>query len=511
MAMSQRHLSEGKLLVQRYLIKEVVGVGGMGTVYRAQDTVSKNQNVAVKILSRSLNNMKMIKQFQREATFSALLSERSNHIVKVTDYGVDEQKVPFYVMEFLEGENLDDLIEVHDLSLNQFFDFVNQICRAMETAHNGIFFEGEIYPLIHRDLKPSNIFIIEDDTGKQIVKILDFGIAKLVKEDSNDTQNFMGTPKYCSPEQLQGKQLDNRSDIYSLGMIMYLMLCKKYPWDLEIDSVGLWYKAHTELPPNPFPPELNISPDLENLVLKCLEKSPDNRPQNVGEIIQKLEHIARKLNINNQQKKENKSNLIDINSDSLEPNQENISPKEKFLLTNEWPDNKPKQKIVFPRIVFYENTILPTICTMLENEDIKKRKDNIRYSKFLFQSYPYPMILWITLLYSPKHEPRWLPCYLDLKTKVGQQLVTALSESKEYFVLFYSLEKPHQCIDLQTFKVMLKQRTNLKQWMSVSNMISIKHEDEALFSRRKLKQDLETLKPQILKELEKSNTLEVYE
>lgn len=509
--MNHRDLLEGKLLVQRYLLKEVVGEGGMGTVYRAQDTVSKNQNVAVKILSRSLNDMKMIKQFQREATFSALLSERSDNIVRVTDYGVDEQKVPFYVMEFLEGENLDDMIDVHEISLFQFFDFVCQICRAMETAHNGIFFEGEIYPLIHRDLKPSNVFIIEDKTGKQIVKVLDFGIAKLVKDDPNETENFMGTPKYCSPEQLQGKDLDNRSDIYSLGMIMYLMLCKKYPWDLEIESVGLWYKAHTETPPKPFPPELNISSDLEKLVLKCLEKSPDNRPQNVGEIIQKLENIARKLKINNQPRSDSQSYLINIGNNNLTENSNTLSPKEKFLLTNEWPNNKPKQKIVFPRIVFYENTSLPTICTMLESEDIKKRKNNIRYSQFLFQSYPHPMILWITLLYSSKYEPRWLPCYLDLKTKIGQQLASALSESKEYFVLFYSLEKPHQCLDLQPFKVMLKQRTSLKQWMSVSSMISVKHDDEALFSRRKLKQNLDTLKPKILLELEKTNTLEVYE
>lgn len=508
--MNQRDLSEGKLLVQRYLLREVVGVGGMGTVYRAQDIASKNHNVAVKILSRSLDNMKMIKQFQREATFSALLSERSQNIVKVTDYGVDEQKVPFYVMEFLEGENLDDMIEVHDISLPQFFDFICQICRAMETAHNGIFFEGEIYPVIHRDLKPSNVFIIEDDTGKQIIKVLDFGIAKLVKDDPIDTENFMGTPKYCSPEQLQGKDLDNRSDIYSLGMIMYLMLCKKLPWNLEVESVGLWYKAHTELSPKPFPPELNISSDLEKLVLQCLEKSPSNRPQNVGEIIQRLESIAKKLKIVKKTISEGQNHLLNINNNFVESD-ENTNPKEDFLLSHPWPKNKPKQKIVFPRVVFYQNSSLPTICTMLETEDIRKRKNNIRYSQFLFQSYPHPMILWITLLYSPKHEPRWFPCYLDLKAKIGQQLVSTLSESKEYFVLFYSLEKPHKCIDLQPFKIMLKQRTSLKQWMSVSNMISVKHDDEVLFSRRKLKQDLEALKPKIIINLEKTNTLEVYE
>lgn len=502
--MNQGNLHKEKLLVQRYLLKEIIGQGAMGIVYRAEDTIYKRQNVAVKILSRSLDDMKMIQRFQREATISALLSERSDNIVKVSDYGVDENKVPFYVMEYLNGENLTEIIDIHGISLTNFFDFSRQICRAMETAHNGIFFEGEISPVIHRDLKPSNVFVIEDTNGKQQIKVLDFGIAKLVKTQEGEQENFMGTPRYCSPEQLQGKDLDNRSDIYSLGMIMYLMLSKKYPWDLEIDSVGEWYKAHTELTPAQFPSELNITADLENLILKCLEKSPNNRPQSVGEIIQKLDVISRNIN--------GKNNSVTTNHT---PQTEQLLNKSKltlnqFLLESKWPKNKPIQKIVFPRIITYEKQTIPTVCTMLEEEDIKNRQNDIRYNQFLFQTYPHPMILWLTVLYNHQDGARWLPCYLDLKTNIGQQVVNTLSDSKEYYLLFFPIGKPQICQDFLSFKVMLKQRTNLKQWGSVSNMITVKHNEEAIVSRKKLKQDLEDLKPKIILEIEKSNTQELH-
>ncbi len=309
--MIQDDLSNEKLLVQRYRLKEVVGVGGMGTVYRAEDTVSKGQNVAVKILSRALGDMKLIEQFQREATVSALLSERSPNIVRVTDYGVNEEQAPFYVMEYLDGENLGSMIDVHDLSLEQFLDFTIQICQAMHIAHNGIFSAGEICPVVHRDLKPSNIFVVENQTGNQIIKVLDFGIAKLIKDDQGQTEHFTGTPKYCSPEQIKGERLDNRSDIYSLGMIMYLMLTKKLPWDLQMDSIATWYKAHTELPPNKFAPELNILPEVERLVLKCLSKSVHGRPQSVGEVKQKLEQISRQFKLRDRTKAKDKKTSVE--------------------------------------------------------------------------------------------------------------------------------------------------------------------------------------------------------
>ncbi len=502
--MNQSDLYNEKLLIQRYKLKEVIGQGAMGIVYLAEDTLSKNHNVAVKVLSRALDDVKMIKRFQREATISTLLSERSQNIIKVTDYGVDENNVPFYVMEYLNGENLGDMIDIHDLSLTDFLDYSCQICRAMEIAHNGIFFEGEISPVIHRDLKPSNIYVVEEEeTGKSTIKVLDFGIAKLIKNEEGETESFVGTPRYCSPEQLLEKKLDNRSDIYSLGMVMYLMLSKKYPWNLEIDTMADWYKAHTELTPAKFPPELNIPLELEKLVLRCLEKSPSNRPQSAGEILQKLGMIASKITSN-----DNDTSFVNVQVNKSENQYK--STLEKFLLASKWPGNKPIQKIVFPRILIYKKEILPTICTMLEEEDIKKRKNNIRYNQFFFQSYPHPMILWLTVLYSPEYGARWLPCYLDLKTNIGQQVVNALSDYKEYFILFFALEKPEKCIDFLSLKVMLKQRTNLKQWASVSNMISVKHNEEAVISRKKLKLDLEELKPKIILEIEKSHTQELH-
>ena len=152
-----------------------------------------------------------------------------------------------------------------------------QICLALETAHNGIIFHGKVCPVIHRDLKPTNIFVIDGDDGKEKVKILDFGIAKLAQEEEhNNQEEFVGTPRYASPEQLQGYDVDNRADIYSLGIIMYEMLTKKLPWQLEHNSVGEWYKAHVEIPPNDLPPELDIPSELRELIMQCLKKKfPD--------------------------------------------------------------------------------------------------------------------------------------------------------------------------------------------------------------------------------------------
>lgn len=510
--MGSRDLFNEDLLVQRYQLLEVVGVGAMGKVYRAEDITSKGQIVAVKILARALDDMKMIQRFQREATVSALLSERSPNIVKVTDYGVDEKKVPFYVMEFLDGENLADVIQVHDISLPNFFEYTRQICLAIETAHNGIFFQGEICPVIHRDLKPTNIFIIEDEQGNEQVKVLDFGIAKLAHTESQKTEHFMGTPRYCSPEQLQGLELDNRSDIYCLGMVMYEMLSKKCPWELNHGSVGEWYHAHTQTLPSTFDPDLNIPIEIEQLTMRCLSKSPNDRPQSAGEIAQKLEGIARnlKIKVNSPAPILTYSQIILNNEQTTNQEVKSWSELEKFYLQTKWPMNKPQQKIVFPRIVSYENKQLVSLWTMLEEEDIKNRTKNIRYNQFLFQSYPHPMILWITVLYSLENGPRWLPCYLDLKTKIGKQMTDILSQSKEYYLLFFPLNNPRKCQDLVSFKVMLKQRTNLKQWASLAKMLDLKDISQAGASKRKLKQDFEDMKAKITLELHKSHTQEVH-
>jgi serine/threonine-protein kinase len=503
--MNSSDLFTERVLVQRYQLLEIVGTGAMGKVYRAKDKTFRQGNVAVKILARALDDMKMIERFQQEATISALLSELCPHIVKVTDYGVDENKVPFYVMELLNGENLADLIEFHTISLSKFFRLTHQICLAMETAHNGIFFQGKICPIIHRDLKPTNIFVIENDLEEEEVKVLDFGIAKITEQDKDDTEAFVGTPRYASPEQLQGHELDNRADIYSFGVVMYEMLTKTLPWKTERNSVGEWYTAHVEIPPNEFPPELNIPEELSHLVMKCLSKSPAQRPQSVGEIRQTLDLLAR--NISKSDSLGNKSGSYDLSGDKLEQKKLDVKT---FLSKVHWPENRPQQKIVFPRILSYEEQKIVTIHTMLEKEEIDQRKDNIHYNQFVFQSYPHPMILWITLLYSFEYGPRWLPCYLDLQNKMGQQIASLLSESKKYYILLFSLDQSSQCQDLLSCKVMLKQRTNLKQWVSVGRTLNIQDSRQSTLSKKKLQQDFEEMKPKIILNLEKAQTMEVH-
>ncbi|MBE9222208.1 serine/threonine protein kinase [Cyanobacterium stanieri LEGE 03274] len=498
--MNSKESSAENLLVQRYQLLEIVGTGAMGKVYRAKDTVSRQNTVAVKILAKALDDMKMIDRFQQEATISALLSEMCPNIVRVSDYGIDQNKIPFYVMELLEGENLADFIEFHEISLETFFHLTRQICFALETAHNGIIFLGKVCPVIHRDLKPTNVFVVDGDDGREKIKVLDFGIAKLSQEDSQHREEeFAGTPRYASPEQLQGNDVDNRADIYSLGIIMYEMLAKKLPWELEHNSVGEWYKAHVEIPPNDLPSALDIPRELRELVMQCLKKIPRLRPQNVGEIRQRLELIARKnFNLGNF----SESNSSQTTYLFTNTNKDKKQNKDSFLLNTLWPKNKPQQKIVFPRVTKFNDEQILTLCTMLDGDDIEERMENVRYNRFIFQSYPHPMILWLSILYSPELGARWLPCYLDLKTNMGQQIADLLSDSKKYYLLFFPLNESNRCVNFLPFKIMLKQRTNIKQWVSVSKMLNIADKRQAMVSKKKLQSDLESMKGDILKELE---------
>ncbi len=511
--MVNSNLHQNNLLLQRYQLLEMVGEGAMGKVYRAEDTSGSGNIVAVKILTRALDEMRMIQRFQREATVSALLSERSPYIVQVMDYGVDNKKVPFYVMEFLSGESLADLIHVHTIPLEKFFAYARQICLAMETAHNGIYFQGEICPVIHRDLKPHNIFVLEDDEGRETIKVLDFGIAKIAHTEEENLDKFMGTPRYCSPEQLQGLPLDNRSDIYSLGMVLYEMLTKKYPWNLERESVTDWYNAHTKETPSGFPSELNIPQQLEELVMSCLAKIPHQRPQSAGEIVQKLDSISRQLNLKTDRytMPSDHSAVIINEPESGRDNQlKPHSQLEELYLQTQWPSNKPQQKIVFPRVTPFHDKSAVSLWSMLEPEDIERRKDNIIYNQFVFQSYPHPMILWITVLFAQEYGARWLPCYLDLKTNIGQKVTKILGESKDYHLVIFALNQPRQCQYVSPIKVALKQRTNLIQWLKVANMLDIKDKTQAIEAKKKLKEDFEDMKRKIILDIQKSNTMQIH-
>ncbi|MGB5772019.1 MAG: protein kinase, partial [Crocosphaera sp.] len=455
--------------------------------------------VAVKFLSQALLNSKMRERFEREATISALLGERSNHIVRVRDYGVDEKEIPFYVMEFLKGESLNEVIKFRPLSLSRFLKVTRQICFALECAHKGIMFEGEMCPIIHRDIKPSNVLVVNDPALGELVKILDFGIAKLIQSGEAQTQSFMGTLAYCSPEQIEGKELDSRSDIYSLGVMMYEMLTGEMPIFPENSSFGGWYEAHHYAKPKPIPAKLRLPSGLESLILQCMAKAPDDRPQTATEVLQKLEKLEP------QQPEFQQETLVPTPKKVVAQSiTRKTCPKgDDICLKMTWPDEKPQQKIVFPHVIRAPEGNFASLWVMLNEEDIANRLSSIRYNQFVFITSPHPMILWITVLYHREQGPRWLPCYLDLKTSSGQRFARLLGESGAYWILFFALEKGKPCQHVLTTNIAPNQCQNLQEWADQSQLL---RGGKPQITKRMLKQEFEKLKPTIVDKLKAAYT-----
>ncbi len=525
-----------RLLTGRYRLVDLVGQGAMGRVYRGEDTVLGGVTVAVKFLAQTLLNDKMRQRFEREATICALLSEKSIHIVRVKDYGVDDQDVPFYVMEFLEGESLSDIIAHATLGLPRFFQVVRQVCLGMEAAHQGITFKGEQCLIIHRDIKPSNILIMQDASLGELVKILDFGIARLSQAGAAQTQSFMGTLAYCSPEQMEGKELDQRSDIYSLGITMYEMLTGDMPVMPENNSFGGWYRAHHDTPPIPFDKSLRIPAPLAEIIMCCMAKNPRDRPQTVNDIWQAMAPIAKYYE---QQAAETKKSFFTasqnlqnfqatspvagpndptrINNATTAPSFRNSTvnrqgrPTDKLNTTftdticaaQSWPGDKPQSKIVFPRILPAEPTAIASLWAMLEGEELGKRRFDTRYNQFLFIEAPHPMLLWITVLYNSSEGARWLPCYLDLKTKIGQQMARLLASQGNYRILLFALGQPQRYFHITQATISLKQREQLTRWADLSQRLPASN---PVVSKQTLKKEYEKSKGKILMKLAASRT-----
>lgn len=485
----------GRLLANRYRILDLVGKGAMGKVYRAEDTLLGGVTVAIKFISQALLNEKRRERFEQEAKICALLGERSIHIVQVRDYGVDEEDVPFYAMEFLDGQSLSQAIKTRPLSIARFLRVSRQICLGLQCAHQGIFFEGESCPIVHRDIKPSNILILQDAALGELVKVLDFGIAKLMQANNAQTHSFQGTLAYCSPEQMEGRELDSRSDIYSLGIMMYEMLTGDMPILPENNSFGSWYQAHRYHPPDPISPDLKVPTVLTDLVMQCLAKTAQERPQKVGEILRVLAPLEHQID---------KAGRIRLPGKELNTNSTDRSPRlaessgaenHAFLLQAAWPKSKPVGKIVFPRAIDTPQGSVPSLWVMLEKRDLENRIISRRYNQFLYLMSPHPMILWITALYNREHGVRWLPCYLDLKSRSGCQIAQELGEMGYYRILFFALEDPPACQHIMTSSVATAQRQKLADWARTGP--SWQSTGSPQLSKQILKRELEDLKPRI--------------
>ena len=221
---AQRDDLIGRVLDERYEIRAPLGKGGMGTVYRGWQ-LSVDREVAIKVIHPKLSgDRSAVKRFLREARLASRLSQPN--IVNVYDFGQSET-VLYLVMELLRGHTLAaELGQGRRINPRRTVVIASQLCDALEAAHA----QG----IVHRDLKPSNIVILDDPPGRDLIKVLDFGLAKSLIQDSGsvvtNTDALLGTPLYMAPEQIEGKVSDQRADLYSLGCILYEMLSGRPPF-----------------------------------------------------------------------------------------------------------------------------------------------------------------------------------------------------------------------------------------------------------------------------------------
>ncbi len=269
----------GKKLDGRYELLELIGVGGMADIYRARD-IEEDRIVAVKILKTEFaGSDEFLRRFRNESKAIALLSHQN--IVKIYDVGFTE-KVQFIVMEYVDGITLTDYIEQQGLlKWRDAVHFTIQILRALQHAHD----RG----IVHRDIKSSNIMLLRDGT----IKVMDFGIARFNRENNKTvSEKTIGSVHYISPEQARGDITDERSDIYSVGVLLYEMLTGKKPFDGDT-PVAIALK-HMQSPPKK-PSEINetIPEGLEQIVLRAMQKEPGQRYQTAGEMIKDLEDFKK--------------------------------------------------------------------------------------------------------------------------------------------------------------------------------------------------------------------------
>lgn len=282
----------GRTLADRYQVESIIGTGGMGVVYKAWQENLKRY-VAVKVLRHQfLNDEMSVKRFQQEAVAASRLAHP--HIVALHDYGSTTDGFLFMVMDIIDGKTLaQEEREKKTIGVDRAIKIIAQVCDALEHAHrNGI---------VHRDLKPGNIMLTDFHGEADYVKLVDFGIAKLLvqEEDQELTQKgeVFGSPLYMSPEQCLGKDLDGRSDIYSLGAVMYEALTGFVPHlgRNAIETIDM--QIHKD--PLPFAnkrPDIYIPERLETVVLKALAKDPAERQQSMKMFAMELEAAVPKKN-----------------------------------------------------------------------------------------------------------------------------------------------------------------------------------------------------------------------
>ena len=275
----------GTILDGRYKIEGLLGEGGMGVVYRAKHT-ALGKSLAVKVLRAEVSkDTEIVTRFRQEAQSATAIG--NEHIIDISDFGALPDGSTYFVMEFLDGVSLSGALdEQRPLPVSRTIHIAKQLCDALGAAHE----RG----IVHRDLKPDNIYLVHRSSDNDFVKVLDFGIAKVGGASSKLTRagQVFGTPHYMSPEQCQGAEIDQRTDIYALGIIFYEMSAGRVPFDAD-NLMGILTK-HLYEQPTPIrdlPTSVDVNPELESVILKALAKKVENRYQSMAEMRADLERI----------------------------------------------------------------------------------------------------------------------------------------------------------------------------------------------------------------------------
>ena len=276
----------GRQILGQYNIEKKLGEGGMGMVYQA-DQPDMSRKAAIKILRQEMANEEQKGRFQREA--QALANLDHPNIVKVYNYGELDDGALFMAMEFVQGREMDQVLEIDGrMAWARAVKVVLEAADALVMAHNG--------GIVHRDLKPENILLMEYRGNPDHVKVLDFGIAKILdNSEALESSHTMagvihGTPMYMSPEQARGDAIDHRSDIYSLGIVLYAMLTGDLP--IKSNTLVGYIIAHQQDPPEPIRTHVaDVPKELERIVMKMLAKKPEERFQHMQECVEELKKI----------------------------------------------------------------------------------------------------------------------------------------------------------------------------------------------------------------------------